>query len=176
MSQPPTNFGQAAGAAGVPPDVAASAPMLQQQQPPQPPGPEAIQQLLMQNQHRQAQLANQNLPVAPSSSAVPPGLPPPAPTAVQSSAPQPAATSAAADPLKRLPIRAYLDQTVVPILLDGTLRDFLLRFRAWDSRVSFPLRVSAYSINLTLFTRYSSTFLMFLLYFSYSSRDVGIGP
>jgi hypothetical protein len=117
MSQPPTNFGQAAGSAGVPPDAASSAPMLQQ--PPAPPGPEALQQLLVQNQHRQAQLAHQTLPVAPSSSsaAAAPAVQPPAPTAVPSSAP-----AAAADPLKRLPIRAYLDQTVVPILLDGTLR------------------------------------------------------
>jgi hypothetical protein len=191
--QPPMNYGQqAAGSAGsVPPDVAASAPMLQQQPPAAPPGPEALQQMLVQNQHRQAQLAHQNLPVAPSSSsaaAAAPGVQAPAPAAVLSSAP-----AAAADPLKRLPIRAYLDQTVVPILLDGA---FVCRFalrglRRWPvCRVhtgplsdDAPLRSTLCCVAIVCFIH--STFLVLLLLncvilllsiLFVSLRDVGVGP
>jgi hypothetical protein len=64
---------------------------LQQQQQQQ------LHQMIAQTQQRQQQLAAVGLPVA-----------------------QPVAPPVPVDPqLQRLPIRAYLDQTVVPILLDG---------------------------------------------------------
>ena len=99
--------------------------------PSQAPSGEALQQLLAQTQQRQAELlhhqqtnavvaAAPTLPLATASSATvhPPPIPPAPASAVlpsSSSVPPPAVDPA----LQRLPIRAYLDQTVVPLLLDG---------------------------------------------------------
>jgi hypothetical protein len=119
-------------------------PQPQQQQPPHP-QQQQIQQMLAQQQHQQQQqqqqqqqhrqqqqqyLAQQQSQPPPPPQSIPMTQPPPMvqPSAPpQSQAPPPPPVSATsnttikADPqMQQLPIRAYLDQTVVPILLDGT--------------------------------------------------------
>jgi protein dpy-30 len=89
-----------------------------------------LQQVILQNQQRQAELL-QHPPhpgAVPSSGGPPAALPQPPhqqpPPNVPPAAAVPSSSSAQQsqnDALKRLPIRAYLDQTVVPILLNGKL-------------------------------------------------------
>jgi hypothetical protein len=73
------------------------------------------QQLIAAQQQRQQQIAAAAAaaPAAPSAPQAPTSATPAAVASTQQQQPNPA--------LQTLPIRAYLDQTVVPILLDGTL-------------------------------------------------------
>ena len=86
---------------GVPPPGAAPANLTVQQM-------QQMQQMMQQQQQQQMAAANPAVPQAPTSSQAPAAAP--VPSAAASQPPQ---------DLGNLPIRAYLDQTVVPILLDG---------------------------------------------------------
>ena len=93
-------------------------PQQQQQQQQQQHGQHSLQQMIANNQQRQQALAN---------------------TGGQAPPPQQAPSSnnapGGSDPnVQRLPIRAYLDQTVVPILLDGKI--YLRRFLKFDGITS----------------------------------------
>ena len=135
---------------GVPPPGAAPANMTVQQM-------QQMQQMMAQQQQQQQQqqmaaaaAANQAAPQAPTSSAPPPAAAAaPVPSAPASQPPQ---------DLGNLPIRAYLDQTVVPILLDG--KEFV------ENREAIMFSV------LCLLAAYSHRTSSFLFA---TARNVGIG-
>jgi len=146
-----------APAAPVPPNAAA------QQQVPGQQGQPNMQQLLAQTQHRQQMLAmnhqpphaapQQAAPGAPAPQGVPsqqqaPSTHPSAPNQMPVPTPSQSSQQMTQDPMKQLPIRAYLDQTVVPILLDGTYARILLVVTAWgvsrvDMKYQMPIIVLA---------------------------------
>ena len=111
MSDPNPSAAPAADAAPAPMAVDAAAPVAAPQPQPDVPAPQP------------AAAVSAPAPVAPAAPApVVPKQEPAAPAPAPVAAPAPASASAASrrsDAMNSLPIRAYLDQTVVPILLEG---------------------------------------------------------
>ena len=113
MSDPNPPAAPAAPAVPAPTAAAAAAPVAPPQPQPAAPAPQP------------AAAVSAPAPVAPAAPAPAPVVPkqePAAPAPAPVAAPAPASASAASrrsDAMNSLPIRAYLDQTVVPILLEG---------------------------------------------------------